>query len=126
MIEKTIKIPSPEHPITIEGTRGRVVVTVGGRVVAGSGNALTLREAAYPPVHYIPRADADMSLLQPTDHTTYCPYKGVCSYFNIASAGEKGINAVWSYEAPFAAVIAIEGHLAFYPERVDSVTVLPA
>ena len=126
MNEKPIKIPGADHPITIEPAPGRVVVTAAGRVVADSRNALTLCEAAYPAVHYIPRADADMSLLQPTAHTTYCPYKGDCSYLSIVPAGEKGANAVWSYEAPFAAVAAIEGHLAFYPERVDAITVEPA
>ena len=67
-----------------------------------------------------------MSLLQPTDHATYCPYKGDCSYFTIAAAGERGLNAVWSYASPFEAVSAIEGHLAFYPERVDAISMLPA
>jgi uncharacterized protein (DUF427 family) len=126
MTEKTIKIPGPDHPITIEPTAGRVVVTVAGQVVAESRNALTLREAAYPAVQYIPREDADMSLLQPTDHSTYCPYKGDCSYFSIAAGGERGLNAVWSYAKPFEAVSAIEGYLAFYPERVDAISVLAA
>ena len=126
MTVKTIKIPGPDHPITIEPTPGRVVVTVAGHVVADSSNALTLREAAYPAVQYIPRKDADMSLLQPTDHVTYCPYKGDCSYFSVAAAGERGLNAVWSYASPFEAVSAIAGHLAFCPERVDAISMLPA
>jgi uncharacterized protein (DUF427 family) len=121
MTEKTIKIPNADHPITIEATPKRVVVTVGGRVVADSAKALTLREAAYPPVLYIPRSDVDMSLLARTDHTTYCPYKGDCSYFSITAAGERGSNAVWTYEAPFEAVAAIKDHLAFYPDRVDAI-----
>jgi uncharacterized protein (DUF427 family) len=125
MTEKTIKIPGPNHPITIDPTHGRVVVTA-GEVVADSRDSLTLREASYPAVQYIPREDANMSLLQPTSHQTYCPYKGKCSYFSIAAAGKKGVNAVWSYEAPFAAVSEIKGHLALYPERVDSITVLSA
>ncbi len=90
-------------------------------MVADSTKALTLREAAYPPVQYIPRGDVDMSLLQRTDHATYCPYKGDCSYFSIAAAGERGTNAVWTYEAPFEAVAAIKDHLAFYPDRVDAI-----
>jgi uncharacterized protein (DUF427 family) len=121
MTAKTIKIPNAEHPITIEPTAERVVVTAAGRVVADSTNALTLREAAYPPVQYIPRADVDMNVLQPTDHATYCPYKGDCGYFSIASTGERGRNAVWTYEAPYEAVAAIKDHLAFYPDRVDAI-----
>ena len=82
-------------------------------MVADSAKALTLREAAYPAVLYIPRGDVDMSLLARTDHTTYCPYKGDCSYFSITSAGERGVNAVWTYEAPFDAVSPIADYLAF-------------
>ena len=119
MIQKSVKIPNAAHPITIDTTPERVVVTVVGRVVADSTKALTLREAAYPPVQYIPREDVDMSLLQRTDHATYCPYKGDCSYYSIAAAGERRANAVWAYEAPFAAVAAIKDHLAFYPDQVD-------
>ena len=125
MSEKTVKIPGPDHPITIEPTPGRVVVIAAGHVVADSRHALTLREAAYPAVQYIPRADADMTALRPTDHTTYCPYKGDCSYLSIVPGGERGVNSVWSYEEPYAAMAAIKGHLAFYPERVDSIAILP-
>ena len=121
MTEKTIRIPNADHPIAIEPTPQRVVVTAGGRVVADSTRALTLREAAYPKVQYIPRADVDMSLLQRTDHSTYCPYKGDCAYFIIAPAGERGANAVWTYEAPYEAVAAIRDYLAFYPDRVDTI-----
>lgn len=123
MNSKTVKIPGPDHPITIELTRGRVTVTVAGRIIADSRKALTLREASYPGVQYIPREDVEMSLLEATDHATYCPYKGECSYFSIPSGGARAINAVWSYEAPYEAVAQIEGHLAFYPDRVDALSV---
>jgi uncharacterized protein (DUF427 family) len=82
---------------------------------------LTLREAAYPAVQYIPRKDVDMALLERTDRATYCPYKGDCSYFSIPVGGNRSINAVWSYEAPYAAVTPIKDHLAFYPDRVDAI-----
>ena len=120
-VERQIKRPGPDHPITIESTPKRVMVTVAGRVVADTRDALTLREAAYPPVFYIPRKDVDMTLLQRTDHATYCPYKGECGYFSIPSGGGRAVNAVWSYEAPYAAVAAIKDRLAFYPDRVDSI-----
>lgn len=123
---KPMKTPSPDHPIAIERNPGRVVVSVAGRVVADSRDALTLREASYPPVHYIPRRDVDMALLERTGHATYCPYKGDCSYFSIPLGGERAVNAVWSYEAPYPAVAAISGHLAFYPDRVDGIEELPA
>jgi len=118
---KPIKIPGPDHPITIERNPIRIVVTLGGRVVADTREALTLREAAYPPVQYIPCKDVDMALLARTEHTTYCPYKGDCSYYSIPLGGERSVNAVWSYEAPYAAVTPIKDYLAFYPNRVDAI-----
>ena len=105
---KPIKIPGPDHPISIERDSERVIVSVAGRVIADTRQALTLREAHYPAVHYIPRKDVDMTLLARTDRTTYCPYKGDCSYFSIPLGGERSINAVWSYEAPYAAVTPIK------------------
>lgn len=118
---KTVKIPDAAHPITVTPTAKRVVVTVGGKVVADSRNALTLREASYPPVQYIPRQDVDMTLLARTDHGSYCPYKGDASYFSIPAGGARAANAVWSYETPYEAVAAIKDHVAFYPDRVDSI-----
>ena len=118
---KTIKIPGPDHPITIERSLKRVVVSMGGTVLADSRAALILREAGYRPVQYIPRKDVDMTLLERSAHATYCPYKGDCAYFSIPLGGERAINAVWTYEAPYAAVAAIRNCLAFYPERVDAI-----
>ena len=118
---KTIKVPGPDHPITIARNANRVVVKVAGRIVADTRDALILREASYAPVQYIPRKDVDMTLLAPTDHTTYCPYKGDCAYYSIPAGGERSVNSVWTYEAPFAAVAGIKDHLAFYPDRVDAI-----
>jgi uncharacterized protein (DUF427 family) len=118
---KSIKIPGPEHPITIERNSNRVVVKIAGRVIADTRDALTLSEADYPVVDYIPRKDVDMTLLERSAHASYCPYKGGCAYFSIPSGGERAINAVWTYEAPYDAVAEIQNHLAFYPERVDAI-----
>jgi uncharacterized protein (DUF427 family) len=119
-----MKLPGPDHPITITPTGKRVRVTLGGRVVADSTRALTLREAKYPPVQYIPRADAEMSLLNRTDHSTHCPYKGDASYYSLELDGHIAKNAVWSYEQPFPAMAEIKDHLAFYPDRVDKIEVI--
>ena len=118
---KPMKVPGPDHPITIEPNAKRVVVKIAGQVVADSRSALNLREASYPSVQYIPRKDVKMALLQRTEHHTYCPYKGDCSYFTIEPGGERATNAVWSYESPYLAVAAIKDHVAFYPTRVDSI-----
>jgi uncharacterized protein (DUF427 family) len=119
--DKPVRIPGPDHPITIEQHPGRVVVKVAGKVIADTREALSLREASYPAVHYIPRKDADLSLLTRTTHTTYCPYKGDCSYYSIPLGHERAVNAVWTYEHPYEAVAAIKDYLAFYPNRVDAI-----
>jgi uncharacterized protein (DUF427 family) len=124
-MEKTIKIPGPDHPITIEKSPSRVVVSIAGRVVADTRDALTLREAKYPAVHYIPRKDVDMSLLERTDHATYCPYKGDSAYYSIPLGGERSVNAVWTYESPYESVAPIKDHVAFYSDRIDSIEERP-
>ena len=98
MADKVVKIPGPDHPISIETNLSRVMVKVGGRIIADTRNALTLREASYPPVQYIPRRDVDMAALVRSEHTTYCPYKGDASYYSISAGGDSSKNAVWTYE----------------------------
>src|ERR1700677_4949831 len=121
MTDRPMKIPGPDHPISIEANPSRVVVTVGGSVIADTGGALTLREASYPAVQYIPRRDVDMAALTRTEHQTYCPYKGDASYFSIPAGGDRSVNAVWTYETPFDAVSIIKDHVAFYPDRIDGI-----
>lgn len=120
-----MKNPDASHPITIAYATQRVRVVHDGRVIADTRRALALKEASYPVVHYIPREDVDMSALSRTTHTTHCPYKGDAAYFSISADGRVSENAIWTYEAPFPAVRAIAGHLAFYPQRVDSIELLP-
>lgn len=121
---RDMKVPGPDHPITIAPAQGRVRVTFNGKTVAESARALTLREASYAPVHYIPREDADLALLKRTTHTTHCPYKGDAGYYSIVAADRTAENAVWTYERPFPAMREIAGHLAFYPNRVDKIEVI--
>jgi uncharacterized protein (DUF427 family) len=121
MSNKPVRVPGPDHPIRIEPITSRIIVTAGGQTIADTHRALTLHEASYPPVHYIPREDVDMSALHRTDHSTHCPYKGDAAYYSIPAAGEGSINAVWTYELPHEAVAVIRDHLAFYPDRVDAI-----
>jgi uncharacterized protein (DUF427 family) len=116
-----MKIPGPDHPISIDANPFRVVVTVGGTVIADTRDALTLREAEYPAVQYVPRRDVDMGALTRSEHTTYCPYKGDASYYNIPAGGDRSRNAIWTYETPFEAVAQIKEYLAFYADRVDEI-----
>ena len=116
-----MKQPGRDHPITIARNANRVRVIFGGTAIADTTRALTLREAGYRPVHYIPRADVAMSYLKPTAHASYCPYKGDANYFSIVAGGNTADNAVWSYEQPYPAMAEIAGYLAFYPNRVDKI-----
>lgn len=115
--------PASDHPINIDPEPRRVRVLAGGQVIAETTRALSLREASYPAVLYIPREDARMDFLRPSDHRTHCPYKGDASYYSLCLATGLEPDAVWSYEKPLPGVAAIAGHLAFYPNRVDAIEV---
>jgi uncharacterized protein (DUF427 family) len=121
MSAATQKIPGPDHPIAIQPSLDRVTVKFAGQTIADSTKALTLREAGYAPVQYIPRGDVRMDLLNATSHRTHCPYKGEAGYFSIKVGDRTVENAVWSYEQPYSAMQEIAGRLAFYPNRVDAI-----
>lgn len=123
--DNNMKLPGPDHPITIAANGNRVRVMFAGQVIADTTHALTLKEASYKPVFYIPRVDANMALLKPSHHQTHCPYKGDASYFTIEIDGRNSQNAVWSYEQPFPAMAEIKNYLAFYPNRVDAIEEIP-
>jgi len=113
-----MRIPGPDHPITISANPRRIRVTAGDTVIAETTHALSLKEASYPAVQYVPRGDAKMELLKRTERVTHCPYKGDASYFSIAADGKTIENAIWTYETPFPAMAEISGYLAFYPDKV--------
>lgn len=121
-----MKIPGLDHPITIQKNPQRVKITFNGYTIADTMQALELREATLPPVQYIPREDVELNVLEHTNHSTYCPYKGNASYFNITVDGMKAENAVWTYETPYPAVAQIKDYLAFYSNKVDSIVVIAA
>jgi uncharacterized protein (DUF427 family) len=123
MTERPIKKPNADHPITVAHNPHRVVVKLGDKVIADTTEALALVEGSYAPVQYIPRKDVDMSLLQRSEHTSYCSYKGEANYFHIPLGGEKSVNAIWSYESPYEWLAEIKDHVAFYPDRVDSIAI---
>jgi uncharacterized protein (DUF427 family) len=118
-MSRDIKIPGPDHPITITRSDDHVVVRSGGATIADSRSTLVLREANYPPVRYIPLADVDRSQLGASELTTYCPYKGDASYYSISPDAGRGTDAVWFYDDPYPAVAEIKGHVAFYSDRVE-------
>ncbi len=116
---RTVLQPGPQHPITVEPAPGRVTVQVAGTPVADTSSALALQEANYPVVYYVPLADVRSEVLKPSDHTTYCPYKGDASYYSLATPNGEVADAVWFYAEPYSAVAEIAGHVAFYANKVD-------
>ena len=116
-------VPGPDHPITIAETGARVTVRLGDRTIVDTTDALTLQEASYPPVQYIPFSAVDPEVLRASEHQTYCPYKGDASYYSLAVDGAELTDAVWTYREPYDAVAEIKDHVAFYPDRVDSIEV---
>jgi uncharacterized protein (DUF427 family) len=118
-VSRDIKIPGPDHPITITPSGDHVVVRAGAATIADSRSTLILREANYPLVRYVPIADVDRSQLAASELTTYCPYKGEASYYSITAEPERGTDAVWFYDDPYPAVAEIKGHVAFYTDRVE-------
>jgi uncharacterized protein (DUF427 family) len=115
---RPLKIPGPDHPITVTPSTEHVVVRAGDRVIADTTRSLTLQESTYPAVHYIPIDDVDQSVLERTDTSTYCPYKGDASYYTITGDQEL-TDVVWSYEKPYSSVEEIAGYVAFYPNKVS-------
>jgi uncharacterized protein (DUF427 family) len=117
-----LREPGPDHPMTIRQNPHRVIVRAGGQVVADSRSALTLTEAGHADVFYIPRADVATQRLAPVARTSFCPYKGDCSYFGLAHAETDAAPIAWCYESPGAKAAApIAGHIAFYRDRVESI-----
>lgn len=123
MTDKPVLQPGPDHPITVTPNHNHVVVTVAGKVVADTRNALTLQESTYPPVQYVPLTDVDETVLERSSTETYCPFKGDASYYSIPLGGESSTDAVWEYREPYGPVAAIKGHVAFWRGRVDAIDV---
>jgi uncharacterized protein (DUF427 family) len=114
-----MRVPGPDHPITIEANPNRIQVSYNGHVIVDSVKALTLRESSYAPVIYFPPEDVSMEYFSRTDKATYCPYKGEAHYYTILMDGRFAENAVWTYEEPYEAMEQIRGHVAFYPNQVE-------
>jgi len=114
-----MKIPGPDHPITIARNPKRVRAKVAGHVIADTDAALTLKEADYPPVQYFPREDVEMGFFGKTDKHTNCPYKGEASYYTTKIEGNLLENVMWSYEDPYPAMQQIAGYVAFYPDKIE-------
>jgi uncharacterized protein (DUF427 family)/class 3 adenylate cyclase len=109
-----------DYSVTVSPSRKRVKVVFNGEVVADSNRALVLRETRLPPVYYLPREDVDLRFLVPSDHHTYCPFKGTASYWSLAVGDKTVENVAWSYEDPDDEALAIRGYIAFYWNKVEA------
>lgn len=117
-----MKVPGPDYPISISANPNQVTVTFNGETIAESKRALQMQETHLPPVNYIPQADVAMDRLEKTEHSSYCPYKGEASYWTIRVGDKVVENAVWTYEQPYDAVADIKDYVAFYANKVDSIS----
>ncbi len=114
----------PDHRVDLLPETRRVRVKFAGAVIADSSAALRVEETGHGPVHYVPARDVRLELLHPTEHHTYCPFKGDCSYWTIEAGDRRAENAVWAYQKPYDEAQGLAGHYAFYNSRVDSIDVL--
>jgi uncharacterized protein (DUF427 family) len=117
--ERKLFMSADDHPIRIVANPKRLRVSLNGRVVADTVRSLTLFEAAYSGVRYVPLADVDTTVLEKSSHKTRCPFKGEASYYSIVTADGIAENAIWTYENPLPAAAKIAGYLAFDTTRVD-------
>lgn len=104
----------PYHRIDIRQSSRPVAVQSGGRRIAETSSALVLYESGFAPRWYLPEADVEMDALEPVEHRTFCPYKGICSYWDV---GEER-RAAWSYRSPIDEMPRIAGMISFEPGQV--------
>jgi uncharacterized protein (DUF427 family) len=104
----------PYHRIDIRRTSRHLVVRDDDQVVADTHAPLVLYESGFAPRWYVPRADIVADALEPLEGQTFCPYKGLASYYNVGDAR----TAAWSYRAPFEEVERIADLVSFYPEKL--------
>lgn len=107
----------PDYAVTISPSNKTVTVSFAGKTLAESRDALLVQETRHADVYYLPRRDVRMDLLEPTDHRTFCPFKGYANYWSLKDGGEAGENLVWSYENPHIEVEELANYLAFYEAK---------
>lgn len=113
----------PNYSLKIVPAMKYVKVTFCGQTIAESRNTLMMSERSHGPVYYFPKADVHFEMLEKSDYSSHCPFKGDASYWSILGAGRREKNAVWSYENPYDEVTEIAGTMAFYASKVDSIEV---
>lgn len=120
-------VARPEHRVDAVPDGRRVKIVFAGTTIADSARTLRVEETGHGPVHYFPQEDVRLDLMRPTAHHTTCPFKGEASYWTIEvpadGSARRAENAVWGYPTPYDEVAGIAGYYAFYPNRVDAITI---
>jgi uncharacterized protein (DUF427 family) len=108
-----------DHVLFFEDSPRRVRVMFGGEIVADSRRVKLIHEQGHLPVYYFPRSDVRMDLLEATDLTTHCPFKGDASYWSVRVSDRVAENAVWGYPEPIDSAPPLADYLAFYWNKMD-------
>jgi uncharacterized protein (DUF427 family) len=114
----------PDHKVQ-EIPLGRTTVQIGSVVAADSSNVIRVDEDEQPARYYFPRSDVKTAMLERSDKTTQCPFKGTAHYFDLRLNGETLKEAVWSYEDPYEEHRALKDRLAFYEEKIPGIRIEP-
>jgi uncharacterized protein (DUF427 family) len=113
------EIPREHGVIYFEDSPRRIRARFGGETIVDSHHAKLLHEQNHLPIYYFPEEDVRMDLLEPTGHTTRCPFKGQARYWSVRAGGRVAENAVWGYPDPLEDAPPLAGYVAFYWSRMD-------
>ena len=111
----------PERTLNYKTIDRKIEVVFNNKIVASSNRFILLEEENYAPVMYVPKDGLFFKFIESTNYSTYCPFKGTASYWNIKGCGNIVENAVWSYSDPFDEALIIKNHFAFYSDKVSSI-----
>ena len=113
-------LKNPDKFLEVDPSPRRVRVKFAGETIADSTRALLMCEGGHVPIYYFPMADVRMDLFTATDNTSHCGYKGHASYWTLTIGDRTEENMMWSYRDPYAEMLRITDHVAFYWDRMES------
>jgi uncharacterized protein (DUF427 family) len=114
------RFDGPKHLLYFEDFPRRIRAVIGGETLIDTVGASMLYESSLPPVLYVPLRDVRQDLIEPTSHTTHCPFKGDASYWTVSAGDRVEENVLWGYREPIASAPWLSGHVAAYWDRIDA------